>query len=470
MPTSTHLIEFIESTANTSQEWDQEQWRQALNKNIPNWQVLIEDQATWNAISAFQFKGKSQVSLYRALVNGIDPQHLELPFLLLDSSDGILKGIILNWVGRHFNSAMWCQLNTEQKRLVLEKKCHLLLNNLEKYWPVFDDSEKRIFLTALSKKYPGEPLCSLQSLNCWAIDQHKQPDSFVGFWEDINIIIKTGGYIQDEIFDDLCLCLEDEQDTSYLAILDDLAAQQEAQCHTAWAELIAQKPVRFAVEEWLVDWVKQLTLQNGYAVGALPPVYLSFDQPPFFKNNPGLEVYDFLSDDGNDSCSDEHDKTIPETFSIDNLLCEYQPSRQSMTLYLRGIVWTCERMRYFEPEFLAILALVHGIGHWVSQQLPMADSPCWPADSYQTASPEVHEGWAQLFTWWFVNAKDFPQYGCEAFIEDFENLNQKQPATYQVFKDFKKIPPKKIFASLAELRKLVAPATLQDWKRILGLE
>ena len=58
--------------------------------------------------------------------------------------------------------------------------------------------------------------------------------------------------------------------------------------------------------------------------------------------------------------------------------------------------------------------------------------PTWPTDLYGSSEERnVHEGWAQLITWWIADQVD------GEFKRTFEKLNKMQSPPYRVFEQFK---------------------------------
>ncbi len=114
----------------------------------------------------------------------------------------------------------------------------------------------------------------------------------------------------------------------------------------------------------------------------------------------------------------------------------------------------------FDEDMLRAVVLIHEIGHWVTHQLPKPGVPEWPLELYKLTEEEVHEGWAQLITWWV--AKDV----AGKFKATFKKLTRSQPAPYKIYEKFKDKPVQSVMASLERLRQLPWPARLQDWEKL----
>ena len=74
---------------------------------------------------------------------------------------------------------------------------------------------------------------------------------------------------------------------------------------------------------------------------------------------------------------------------------------------------------------------------------------------------EVHEGWAQIITWWVVDEIN------GKINEVFEELNKHQSQPYRVYEEFKKNSENSVINSLEMLRQLHCPAGINDWKHFV---
>ncbi len=182
------------------------------------------------------------------------------------------------------------------------------------------------------------------------------------------------------------------------------------------------------------------TQQGGYKSAALPKIYLSFENPPIFISEPRLEegyMLDFLP--------------------IEELLGCYIPSLKIVILYDIGLEWYSTK-RNVNKDLLRAVVLIHEIAHWISHLLPKRGIKEWPLKFYEDTDINVHEGWAQLLTYWVVDEVD------RDIENTFKKLNTNQPAPYKIYEHFTKYWIEEIMDSLAHLRTLGKPAELQDWK------
>ena len=233
-------------------------------------------------------------------------------------------------------------------------------------------------------------------------------------------------------------------DQVYLKRLDEMISRRVK----AYPVTSFQHPIYNPIidEQELIAKLRQITGRNGYLPFTLPSIFVSSEIPPILLTHPELE---------------EEEDWIPKNLeiSIEKLLGFYDPMLQQIIIYKRGIEWLGRQG--FDEKWLFAVVLIHEIGHWITHQLSKPGGPTWPTDLYVLGEPDVHEGWAQLITWWIADQVD------GGFKYTFEKLNKRQPPRYQVFKQFKGEPIDKVMASLEKLRLLQCPARLEDWKKAL---
>ena len=211
-------------------------------------------------------------------------------------------------------------------------------------------------------------------------------------------------------------------------------------------------------ERELIARLMEITGRSGYLPAALPPslVLLSSETPPLFVAYPELEEWERDRNcRGEDQGPRNRERRRPETVSIEELFGVYQPWQEQIIIYEKGIRWRGHRL---DEEWLFAVVLVHEIGHWITHVFPKPGVSAWATDLYVNADINVHEGWAQLLTWWVAD-----QVGGQ-FKQTFEELNERQSSPYKVFEQFKGEPIDRVMASLEKLRSLLHPAQLGDWK------
>lgn len=237
-------------------------------------------------------------------------------------------------------------------------------------------------------------------------------------------------------------------------------------CPKSWDDFCSHQQISYTLQEFsvngesysdfkLIEHLNEFIQEQGFSDAKLPPILISFEAPPLFDKTPKIKNI-FSSEDK------------PENINIEDLLGFYRPAKQEIIIYFQGILWMCVnegKYNYkFRPEWLAAVVMVHEIGHWMTHQLVKPGKQPWNLDLYNSASTEVHEGLAQLITYWV--AKEV----CGEFKSHFEELNKQQSSTYHVFDQFTNCKENDILESLEKLRVLSSPATLNDWKSILGVK
>jgi hypothetical protein len=196
-------------------------------------------------------------------------------------------------------------------------------------------------------------------------------------------------------------------------------------------------------EKYIIDLLMEKTRQGGYKSAKLPKIYLSFEKPPIFLSDPRLEK-DY----------------IPDFLPIEELLGCYIPGLKIVILYDIGLEWYSIK-RNINKDCLRAVVLVHEIAHWISHLLPKRGITKWPLEFYNDTDINVHEGWAQLLTYWVVKEEGGD------IKNTFQKLNTNQPAPYKIYENFTKYWIEEIMDSLAHLRTLGRPAKLQDWQAVL---
>ncbi|MEI7437640.1 MAG: hypothetical protein WCL16_12625, partial [bacterium] len=108
---------------------------------------------------------------------------------------------------------------------------------------------------------------------------------------------------------------------------------------------------------------------------------------------------------------------------------------------------------------LRAVVLIHEIGHWITHRMPQGE---WLLQHFDATNTNVHEGWAQLLTFWVAAEVE------GKFKTAFEKLNLKQSPPYHVFEDFTGIDHNKIMGTLPGLRGLGRGAFRVDWEYLLN--
>ncbi len=164
---------------------------------------------------------------------------------------------------------------------------------------------------------------------------------------------------------------------------------------------------------------------------------------------------------------EQQDKIKSGVFDMDKLLGEYFPQAQlkviegfspqkqqpEIKLYNKCIEAVAIELSV-DMEELKVVVLLHEFAHWITHKLPYEEQKEWNNYTGDSDNHDVHEGWAQLITWWVV--KDMPK------LKDvFCKLNEKQSPPYKVWKQFE-ISSVKELLLLRELN--ASNATKEDWR------
>ena len=195
----------------------------------------------------------------------------------------------------------------------------------------------------------------------------------------------------------------------------------------------------------------------------IPPILTSYDLPPMLKKRK------------------RHIEDQPKIrWDIDELLGVYEPNAKQykssfsplfecpkqapqILIYERGIKYCAKETRLSE-DILRQIVIIHELSHWAAHRLQDTKGNIWENDLFDSTHKDVHEGWAQLLTFWALDyLKDAKS------MEVFEELNKQQSSSYQKHKDILNRCNNKetILASLISLRIIKGGASFNDWLSLL---
>lgn len=158
----------------------------------------------------------------------------------------------------------------------------------------------------------------------------------------------------------------------------------------------------------------------------------------------------------------------PKYWDFDNLLGAYFPQevtkgKQSLRIELyTDKIEECAHKLTINAQHLKDIVLLHELGHWITHKLPYKDGSVWSnyhIDTNDIELTNVHEGWAQLLTWWIV--KDIGQLN-----DAFTKLNKKQSPPYQVWEKFKDENTDDVCKSLLKMREEKS-VTIDNWHKAI---
>ena len=450
------LVDFIQNNPPEDGYWSVSKWEAELTKNHPVWREVVAD--AWGSPDRWR------------LLEAARPRS--------DYDD--LCRLFMDVVGSNLANTWFHSPINDQRKAVFGDwgQRGWCFDNLS-LWSEFDPDMKLAVVMRLFEERPGEPYESRKKL----VDlvEHEHVMRRTGRVEDASAVntwyLTTGllsslatGYVPSPRIEELRDIVEKAGDRRYLDRVNDMIERREEACRLAWAPErgaglagLSTPAVPYAPngnERELTARLMEMAALGGYEPAALPRILLSFEPPPIFISHPELEDEEDRTDDpSNSRIPRNRERRRPETISIEELLGAYQARHERIVLYERGIQW---RRHGLDPDWLRAVVLIHEIGHWITHVLPKPGTPAWNTDLYVLGERDVHEGWAQLLTWWVAD-----QVG-GSFRSTFEKLNRNQSSPYRVFEDFKGLAKERVMASLEGLRTLAWPARLQDWRRLLG--
>ena len=389
------LIDWIETNPPDNRYWDVSDWETNLTRSIPNWRSLIAE--AWN-----------------------DPHEWKRIEHTRPKRDyDYLCGTLVRTIGLELAKRWFYSDVGDQKMAVHGHWLYAWMHdndNLLRFWSKLDSNMKDAALTRTFKIWPGQPLKVLEDIGKYKVLEDIGKYDEMYNWDttsrrdrmlvrDLLVILSNSGYVPSPQIEQLRNTIEEAGDSEYLAKIDDMIVRREKACQS-----MAQAQHRIPCnpnrnERELIARLMEITGRSGYLPAALPPILLSSETPPLFVAYPELEdEWDDREPDGNNRSEDQvprnRERRRPETVSIEELLGVYQPRQEQIIIYEKGIRWRGHRL---DEEWLFAVVLIHEIGHWITHVLPKPGVPAWATDLYVSADINVHEGWAQLMTWWVAD-------------------------------------------------------------------
>ena len=126
----------------------------------------------------------------------------------------------------------------------------------------------------------------------------------------------------------------------------------------------------------------------------------------------------------------------PENWDIESYLGYYNPTKNAIVLYSRGIRRCAKSLNVRNMDIAAVVCL-HEIGHWCVHHYPLLghEDP-WDTDAYINANTSIHETLAQLICRFSIvwqhdgHISTFRQ----RLLDTFDKLSQSQSRPYQRYK------------------------------------
>ncbi len=490
------INDFGDDDKDDDKDWIYGRWGRELTSSVPGWRAIVKNPSSWEELDIVRPKGKHYDNLCEELLNAAG---FDLAKRWFDSNVSDQKRAAVNWLEENiefwddfsdemklkvidsseffdkFTAKIWGTLTASMKDVLIRKRSKEFLQFLNvSYWNELTDDLKTEFLKNIFKEYEGEPLktineyvSSIYHLAHGLEYLEKLPLPQLEYLKELPLprIAGIAGYIPAPEVEKVLFIIQDANDIKYLDRINEMISQRKkAYQKISFTEIYTHQLIPYSPsrnERELIARLMEKTIKSGYLPTALPSIYVSSEPPPIFIAYPELEEGE---EDDYRNKRDEYriprnrERIRLETISIEELLGVYQPQYQKIVIYERGIKWIRNR---FNEEWLFAVVLIHEIGHWITHQLPKPGSATWSTDLYILGETDVHEGWAQLMTWWIAD-----EIG-GIFKSTFEKLNKNQSSPYRVFEKFKNEPIDKVMASLEKLRQLSWPARLQDWEKAI---
>lgn len=419
------LLNFINS--NIDADWSKDKWQINLTRAVPNWRDILQDPDNLSYIDQLQCHTWNLCD-----------------FLL----DTVGIGLAKRW----FRSNVDDQVYRARIRLRDVAKLNSdIWNSLE------DIDIKEYIIMYTFDDHPGEPF---RSMPLWLREYPIHKD--IRFSVPVFPVIR---YVPSGQIYKLRSIVEKAGDDRSLALIDRMIADRKEACRLYVSPQAGSLRSPYTLtrdERELVAHMMDEMRSAGFHPAALPDIFLTLEAPPLFVSSPELEDEDEERQSPRDAKSRvprNRQRRGPDTISIEEVLGCYMPNPK-IILYLRGLRWLARR-RGFDEEMLRAVVLIHELGHWVTHLLRKPGCPEWPLELYKLTEEDVHEGWAQLITWWIAE-----KVGGD-FKKTFEDLNKGQSAPYRVFERFINYKPIFVLASLERLRLLSWPARLKDWESFI---
>jgi len=474
------LIEMINSNTENHPSWTKK-----LNENIPDWGKLFADPLNWDLLEQIEHKALDNDLCRMILIQA----GFKLARHWIKSE---LRGKMesaKSWLSN--NLQHWQEFDPFIKMVVVKEFDNLLDIINAKIWQDLTEDMKLVFVTShFNREDRGEPfstviehnyqlskIFNLLQRSCYHPTNHYEIQQVLdeNHWLIPLTVPIVFNYYPSISVVRTRIVAEDAGDAKWVLRIDKMIDDRIDACNNnkinEYYEIIAnlfKKGRRTAKSKinkrlhykqngegkHLVDLLLEMAAEYDFCSDEMPTILHSNETPPLFIEFPELEKIDKNGEPRN------QDIKQPETISIEEVLGCYIASQRTIVLFDRGIDW-CVKKNRFSRSTLENIVLIHELAHWLTHRMPGRSTRNWNLDLFNRTETAVHEGLAQLFTWWIAE-----KTGGE-FKEAFERLNSHQSAPYHVFEQYKQYHIHTILISLEELRKLPTPATLQDWEEAM---
>ena len=422
--------------------WNREQWIEEITTHFGDWQLAIENPNYWISIKEYQHDS------WRS-------EHEKIAFSMMLKLNG--PKFLGEWISKPepYNSlaSKWIKSCLNEATYTTPD---IWRETPEEFWDALPLNYRNTLIEELFDRYPGEP---------FQLNNKLETEYSIGLRKEcifINI-----GYITSMQINILLDTAMNAKDIVSFIKIKKMIQDRENACNQ---HMLLGKNVKDRTsyspnhgERELIALLLCKMKKSGYKTAPLPEIYLSIEPPPLFIEYPDLDKN--ISDDSNLSWFRDSDITSPnnnnqqEFTDIESLLGCYI-SNPKIILFDEGLHWFADKMS-IDYKAIRAVVLLHEYAHWVTHLLPKSGIPSWPTHLFDLTEDDVHEGWAQLMTWWVLNDVKGP------LLETFEILNKKQSSKYHTFEHFTTYNEKDVIMTLESLRLLPIPSTLSAWQSLL---
>ena len=195
----------------------------------------------------------------------------------------------------------------------------------------------------------------------------------------------------------------------------------------------------------------------------ISPILTSYDLPPLLKKRKRhIEDQPKIRWDI-DELLGLYEQNATQYKSSFSPLFECPKQAPQILIYERGIKY-CAKETGLSEDILRQIIIIHELSHWAVHRLQDTKGNIWENELFDSTHKDVHEGWAQLLTYWALDyLKDTES------MEVFEKLNKNQSSSYQKYKEIlsRCNDKEKILDSLISLRIIKSGASFEDWLNLL---
>lgn len=427
---------------------------------VPNWRELLSDPENLPAIENIN----------------LDYEEYENVFEVIDQYSKIIRvaglALALKWLTSSDQYKVWAAED-------FFKGFSTAFDLSVETWKKLDKKAKFQIVNNIFSSDPGEPFHFLREIY---FDLHS-PDS-IQFKRDREIIFwfPSLGYVPSPNVVHLRSIIEQAGDEEFLKIVDQIMERYRQACdRLSMFEGVFRFLHNYSLDEReLIARALQPFIENGFSLSVPPPVFISFETPPYFLAYPqydvGLDERIKVPFRIEDLTEDRGKRLIPpekrivsadkqrgqiDKVGIEDMLGIYRAFPEpKIIVFYKGLV-SFNLFFSLDEVLLKSLTILHLIGHWIVHSLPCEQSTHWAEEKYARASREVLETLAQLIAFWVADSLG------GKIKRGFDRLNSFLPEEYLKFKQFRRVDKNRVIAAIKKVRNVSPPAAINEWKALL---